>query len=519
MDYIEGENLSSMIKRAGPLPVEKAIKHITEVGNALEYVHQHHINHLDVKPANIMIRRSDDSPILIDFGLSKQYDSEGLQTSTTPTGISHGYAPIEQYNDGEVKEFYPQTDIYSLAATLYYLVSGKVPPHATSLTQNDLSFPEGFPYFLREPISKAMSTKRGHRHESVKEFIGSIKPEDEVTLIEVPNRNRSLPTSEEKKDGNILVSNRSGSLPTSGKNNISTSNPKENKNKGIKTRERRKYNFPAFFKKNRNAIIGFCLAIGIITGCFYVDSLKKNNSKEYDIKLSRVEFENVNGFNVKWASEITLKEKTIIRDLLNNFVLIEGRHGLPKSKDQIGNTDSLNNINKFRRIDTFFIDKYELTQYFWENIMGYNFSSKKGINYPVDNVSYYDCIDFLNKLNHLSGLKFNLPTEEQWEYAALGGRLSEGYMFSGSNNENEVNWGAMSDGKIHHVGLKKPNELGLFDMTGNVLEWTRDSNLNNQILKGGGVFNPLPYQEISIQHHRSPHEKSYAIGFRLILEL
>lgn len=105
MDYIEGESLSDMVKRQGPLSESKALGYIKKVGKALEYVHTHKINHLDIKPANIMVRRSDDNPILIDFGLSKQYDSSGNQTSTTPTGISHGYAPMEQYNDGGVKEF------------------------------------------------------------------------------------------------------------------------------------------------------------------------------------------------------------------------------------------------------------------------------------------------------------------------------------------------------------------------------------------------------------------------------
>lgn len=201
-DYIEGESLSEMVKRNGPLEIDKALKYITEVGYALEYVHEHNINHLDVKPANIMVRRKDDTPILIDFGLSKQYDSEGLQTSTTPTGISHGYAPIEQYNDGGVREFSRQTDVYSLAATLYFLVSGKTPPHATSLTQNDLTFPEGFPQSLILPISKAMSTKKQHRHKSIKEFINSLQPEDEVTMIEVGTRN-SLPqnTNNLKNEG------------------------------------------------------------------------------------------------------------------------------------------------------------------------------------------------------------------------------------------------------------------------------------------------------------------------------
>ncbi len=186
MDYIEGESLSEMVKRHGPLSEAKALDYIKKVGKALEYVHSKQINHLDIKPANIMVRRSDDNPILIDFGLSKQYDSSGNQTSTTPTGISHGYAPMEQYNDGGVKEFSPQTDLYSLAATLYYILSGTTPPQATKLIEDELTFPAAIPTNLIMPISKAMSTKRRNRHETINEFVrelsaAKVKDETEIS--------------------------------------------------------------------------------------------------------------------------------------------------------------------------------------------------------------------------------------------------------------------------------------------------------------------------------------------------
>ena len=154
MDFIDGETLSDKIKREGPLSMNKALEYIKKVANALDYIHRQKINHLDLKPANIMIRKSDDSPILIDFGLSKQYDSDGNQTSTTPTGISHGYAPLEQYNDGGVREFSPQTDIYSLAATLFYLLTGKTPPHATKLIEDRT------PSVQHTKIGKSNSSKK-----------------------------------------------------------------------------------------------------------------------------------------------------------------------------------------------------------------------------------------------------------------------------------------------------------------------------------------------------------------------
>ena len=121
MDYIDGENLNELVKRSGPLSESKAIEYICKVGDALEYIHSRNMTHFDVKPANIVLRKSDDQPILIDFGLSKQYDAHGDATSTLMQGVSNGYSPIEAYNSQSQTSFSPKTDIYSLGATLYYL--------------------------------------------------------------------------------------------------------------------------------------------------------------------------------------------------------------------------------------------------------------------------------------------------------------------------------------------------------------------------------------------------------------
>lgn len=180
MDYIDGCTLSDMVRQNGPLSESKALVYINKVGKALEYIHNRKMNHLDVKPANIMVRRTDDTPVIIDFGLSKQYDSTGMQTSTTLTGLSHGYAPFEQYNEGGVREFSPQTDIYSLAATLYYLLTGVVPPPAPRLIDEDLTFPQGFPAALEAPITKAMSTARKNRQSTIGEFLAELNNTDTV---------------------------------------------------------------------------------------------------------------------------------------------------------------------------------------------------------------------------------------------------------------------------------------------------------------------------------------------------
>ena len=170
MDYIDGENLNEIVKHNGPLPEGKAVNYIEKVGEALEYIHSRNMTHFDVKPANIVIRKKDDQPILIDFGLSKQYDAHGDATSTLMQGISQGYSPIELYNYGSVSTFSPQTDVYSLGATLLYLVSGKVPPQPSAIIEEglDLSFVSDSQ--LKKAIESAMQVGRGKRPESVKTF-------------------------------------------------------------------------------------------------------------------------------------------------------------------------------------------------------------------------------------------------------------------------------------------------------------------------------------------------------------
>ncbi len=172
MDYIDGQSLEDIVKRQGALSESVAIDYIKQVASALDYIHQRSINHLDVKPANIMVRQSDNKAILIDFGVSKQYDAYGGQTSTTPIGISHGYAPIEQYNPTGVSTFSPQTDIYSLGATLYKLVTGKTPPISIELSETRrIEMPDSLSKPMRNFISKCTRTGRLERFNSAKQAI------------------------------------------------------------------------------------------------------------------------------------------------------------------------------------------------------------------------------------------------------------------------------------------------------------------------------------------------------------
>jgi serine/threonine protein kinase len=140
MEYLDRGSLAEMVKQRGRLTETDALRYIRQIADALSYIHERKMNHLDVKPGNILIDETD-HVVLIDFGLSKRYDDEGNQTSTTPVGISHGYAPFEQYRKGGVGTFSPATDIYSLGATLYKLVTGETPPEADVVGEDGLPVP------------------------------------------------------------------------------------------------------------------------------------------------------------------------------------------------------------------------------------------------------------------------------------------------------------------------------------------------------------------------------------------
>ena len=127
------------------------------------------------------------------------------------------------------------------------------------------------------------------------------------------------------------------------------------------------------------------------------------------------------------------------------------------------------------RVKDFYLAETEVTQALWKAVMGDNPSRFKGDSLPVESISWNDTRDFIARLNRLTGQRFRLPTEAEWEYAARGGRKSSSTLYSGSDVLTEVAWcGENSGSRTHAVGTRRPNALGLYDMTGNVWEWCSD---------------------------------------------
>ncbi len=207
-------------------------------------------------------------------------------------------------------------------------------------------------------------------------------------------------------------------------------------------------------------------------------------------------------------------------------------------KDWLGNQQTIHEVE----LDAFHIAQYPVTQGLWEAVMGTNPSFFKGRDRPVEQVSWEECQEFLKKLNEQTGKVYRLPTEAEWEYAARGGQKSQGFTYSGSNKLKEVGWfETNSHGETKAVGQKLPNELGLYDMSGNVWEWCEDwyggsyyqkyadkgmvknpggpENGSTRVYRGGGWNNTPRDCRVPYRFNWPPGFRYGNLGFRLAMSL
>ena len=510
MEYHSAGSLGSLVDNRGALNEDDALYYIRQVASALKYVHSRKMMHLDIKPDNILVNSRGEA-VLIDFGLSKRYDEKGKATSTTPIGISHGYAPMEQYNPGGVGEFSPAIDIYSLGATLFTLLTGEMPPPALQLVdsrslQGDLAA-KNVSGAVAEAVIKSMSFMKEARPQSVDEFLALLNAQPAAG-------SSSRPTQPMAKSGGGV------SRPTEPMNNgggVSRPTQPMNNN-GAATAD----NEP---KKPFN----WKIPVGIVAAilCVVFAGVGINNCNEERAEQERLAIiEKARRDSIATARKAAEDKRisdSIANELRNAFVTknftvdnvsftmvaVAGGTFNMGSNDGYSDEKPVHSVT----LSDYYIGETEVTQELWKAVMGSNPSYFKGDKNPVEQVSYNDCIDFINKLNILlagqlpDGRKFRLPTEAQWEFAARGGDKSKGYKYSGSNSIDDVAW-YWNSGKTHLIRQKQPNELGLYDMSGNVHElcsdWYGDyssspqtnpegpSNGKYRVLRGGSWIPYVP---------------------------
>ena len=224
-----------------------------------------------------------------------------------------------------------------------------------------------------------------------------------------------------------------------------------------------------------------------------------------------------------------------LNKLINNMVYVSGgTFTMGGTSEQGSDAESDEKPTHSVTLSSYYICKYEVTQALWRAVMGSNPSNFKGDNLPVEWVSWNDCQTFINRLNSYTGRNFRLPTETEWEFAARGGNYSRHYKYSGSNYISDVAWyGDNSGDRTHPVGTKQANELGLYDMSGNVYEWCSDwygsygsysqndptgpNSGSGRVRRGGCWLGDAGYCRSSDRFNYAPGSRGIHLGLRLVL--
>lgn len=273
-----------------------------------------------------------------------------------------------------------------------------------------------------------------------------------------------------------------------------------------------------------------------------LQSCNKDNTKN----------ETINGFDINWTGDLGKKEKDAVRDMISNMVKVEtGTFYMGAQSDSVEYINYDENATSWEApvhevtVSEYYINKYEVTQLLWESIMGKTPNDEdemqweeefgKGDNYPAYRISFKEVETFLGKLNEYTGLNFTLPTEAQWEYAARGAALTNYALYAGGDNAIEFAWIDSNSEKCSEVGMKNPNSLGLYDMSGNVWEMCQDwyydyteeavtdplgeaYNEGYKVFRGGSWYTNEQSARVTARSKQGIHYRDFSTGFRLVIK-
>ena len=510
MDLVDGASLSQIMKRTGKAMTEHELMLILpQILDALETVHSEGIWHLDLKPANIMLDRNGNA-LLIDFGASKQLRNKDGNSLSTSSALAYtpGYAPSEQMEQS-MDRFGPWTDLYSLGATMYNLLTKNQPPSPSEIAEDAeaaLSLPSAISSKTKNLIMWLMNPNRKMRPQSVSDV--------KQFLVELPKKRPAKEPMAQKKDeqhdDTIL---KSGKKQTPASNNENKVSSLKKEKKGLKKL------MPYIF-----AVLG---VVGVVVGAVIVNQSGSSTPKlNVTVPDSEVNLSDVSGSNKTFTAN----------GVSFTMVYVEGgTFTMGATSEQGSDASSDEKPTHSVTLSNYYIGETEVTQGLWEAVMGSNPSYFKGNSrLPVESVSWEDCQRFISKLNSMTGQQFHLPTEAQWEYAARGGSRSRGYKYSGSNDLGSVAWYDDNSGsKTHVVKTKSANELGLYDMSGNVTEWCSDwygsyssgsqtnptgaSSGSGRVGRGGGWGNITGGCRSAYRYYCTPSDCDDSLGLRLAL--
>lgn len=493
MDFVDGESLSQRLKRTNkPFADSEALRVFNQVLDVLDTLHAQGIWHLALNPENIMLD-SHGTVKLIGLGTSKQMSvSDGYTSTSTAMCYTHGYAPSEQI-DQNLKRIGPWTDLYALGATLYKLVTLNEPPVLSELDESDaFVYPASVSTHVRYLVHWLMNRCVSDRPQTVQEVRSSLVKGTVSPLMEVSDSNANV-----FDDNNPI--DMVGRLEDGETTKVS--------------------------KKKLLARLGIlAVVLGVIAGAVALTKSIMETAEQFSQRID------ANGNKV-----------FTIGDVQFTMIKVEGgTFTMGATSEQGSDFDSDEMPTHSVTLLPYYIGQIEVTQALWQAVMDSNPSKFKGANRPVEMVSWDDCQRFISRLNELTGEQFSLPGEAQWEYAARGGNKSCGYKYAGSRNIDDVAWYDENsyynkrenslDYGTHNVATKRANELGLYDMSGNVYEWCQNRYESSSqtdytgfsagsylVFRGGSWRDDAWSCRVSERNGFVPSHRGSDLGLRLVL--
>ena len=537
MDYIDGESLSDRLKRIGKPLSEGEVRHyLAQVLDALEVIHSAGLYHMDLKPDNIMVDGRD-SAVLIDFGASKRTESSPYTATMTSVSYTNGYAPPEQMEQ-DTDHFGPWTDIYALGATLYRLLTNRKPPMPSAIYSDPtpdkhevLPFPEGVSTNMRRVIVQMLAVR------------WNVRPQSIAALRNMLARGDASFAGDERTEMMVTPTAATDEV-TRMKGAAYTGEDAADDTNGYV------YDGNSSSRKKLYAAIGVLGGI-IIAVLFFLlrggsdpkadlgntEVTTVNGGTDSKADLGNTEVTTVNGGTDSKVDFGNIGVITVNGVSFNMIKVSGGTFQMGATSEQ--GSDAYDDERPVHSVtlSDYYIGETEVTQELWTAVMDNNPSEYKGTNLPVENVSCWDdCQRFITKLNQLTGYTFRLPTEAEWEFAARGGNKSKHYKYSGSNDIGSVAWydrNCVEGDEPPPVAQKQPNELGIYDMSGNVWEWCNDwygeytssaqTNPHNaasstyRVIRGGSWRNYAGYCRVSSRSSSFPASSNGALGLRLVL--